>query len=105
MPVNPAKFGWYELMTTDTKAAEIFYRSVIGWDAKDSGMPGQSYTILSMGPTMVGGLMAIPEAARAMGLSVCRTTTRQGFWRWRALWRRAAVRRQTIARGNDRRAA
>jgi predicted enzyme related to lactoylglutathione lyase len=22
---------WYELMTTDTKAAETFYRTVVGW--------------------------------------------------------------------------
>ena len=43
------KFVWYELMTTDTKAAEAFYSDVIGWDAQDAGMPGMSYTILSAG--------------------------------------------------------
>src|SRR5260221_3589984 len=53
-------------MTSNPKPAESFYRSVIGWEAKDSGMTDRSYTILSMGPTMVGGLMPIPEdAARA----------------------------------------
>jgi hypothetical protein len=61
------KFVWYDLMTTDSKAAESFYRSVIGWDAKDSGMTDRSYTLLSVGPTMVGGLMPIPDAARAHG--------------------------------------
>ena len=30
---------------------------------KDSGMTDRSYTLLSMGPTMVGGLMSIPEDA------------------------------------------
>ncbi len=65
------KFIWYELMTSDTKAAESFYRSVIGWDANDSGMADRSYTILSMGPTPIGGLMPIPEAARTTGARPC----------------------------------
>ena len=39
-------------MTSDTKAAESFYRNVIGWEAKDSGMADRSYTILSVGPMM-----------------------------------------------------
>jgi predicted enzyme related to lactoylglutathione lyase len=64
---NRGQFVWYDVMTSDSKAAESFYRSVIGWDAKDSGMADRSYTILSIGPTMVGGLMPIPEEARAMG--------------------------------------
>ena len=62
------KFVWYDVMTSDTKAAESFYRSVIGWDAKDSGMADRSYTIFSIGPTMVGGLMPIPEAACKAGV-------------------------------------
>src|SRR5438105_1625895 len=61
------KFVWYDVMTSDTKAAESFYRNAIGWDAKDSGMPDRSYTLLSMGPTMVGGLMPIPEDAFKAG--------------------------------------
>ena len=67
MSMQPAKFVWYDVMTTDTKAAEAFYRSVMGWEMKDSGMTDQSYTLLSIGSTMVGGLMPIPEDARAMG--------------------------------------
>ncbi|TAL77734.1 MAG: VOC family protein [Burkholderiaceae bacterium] len=61
------KFVWYELMTSDSKAAESFYRSVIGWDSKDAGMPGMSYTLLSAGPTMIAGLMTLPDEARAQG--------------------------------------
>jgi len=68
MSTNHGKFLWYDLMTSDTKAAEDFYRRVIGWDAKDSGVPGQSYTLLSMGSSVVGGLMAIPDDARAAGV-------------------------------------
>lgn len=60
-------FVWYDVMTSDTKAAEAFYHRVIGWDARDSGMGDRSYTIFSVGPTMVGGLMPIPDEARKVG--------------------------------------
>ena len=73
MSKNLGKFVWYDVMTSDTKAAETFYRRVIGWDAKDSGMTDRSYTLFSVGPTMVGGLMPIPEEARAMGTRPCWT--------------------------------
>ena len=67
MSTTQGKFVWYDLMTSDSTAAESFYRNVIGWDAKDSGMADRSYTLFSTGPMMVGGLMPIPEEARAMG--------------------------------------
>ena len=62
------KFVWYDVMTTDTEAAQAFYQRVLGWNAKDTGMTDRSYTIFSMGPTMVGGLMPIPADARAAGV-------------------------------------
>jgi len=68
MPKISGKFVWYDVMTTDTKAAETFYRGVMGWDAKDSGMADGTYTLLSVGPTMIGGLMPIPEDARKAGV-------------------------------------
>src|SRR3984893_6940802 len=68
MSTTQGKFVWYDLMTSDSKAAESFYRSVIGWDAKESGMADRSYTLFSAGPMMVGGLMPIPEEARATGV-------------------------------------
>jgi predicted enzyme related to lactoylglutathione lyase len=67
MSTTQGKFVWYDLMTSDSKAAESFYRSVIGWDAKDSGMADRSYTLFSAGPMMVGGMMPISEEARATG--------------------------------------
>jgi predicted enzyme related to lactoylglutathione lyase len=73
MSTNVGKFVWYELITSDPKAAESFYRSVIGWETKDAGMPNMAYTLLSAGPSMVGGLMAIPEEVRAMGVPPCWT--------------------------------
>lgn len=67
MPKHQPNFVWYELMTSDSKAAEAFYRKVIGWESKDAGIPDHSYTLFSAGPAMVGGLMPIPESARAAG--------------------------------------
>ncbi len=64
-------FIWYELLTSDTAGAEAFYSHVVGWTAKDSGIPGMAYTILSAGETGVGGLTAIPEEARANGMRPC----------------------------------
>jgi len=61
------KFVWYDVMTTDTKAATAFYSAVVGWTIKDSGMEGSPYSILWDGDKMVGGLMPIPEDAAAMG--------------------------------------
>ena len=72
MSKNVGKFVWYDVMTSDTKAAESFYRSVIGWDAKDSGKTDRSYTLFSAGPAIVGGLMPIPEEARAEDLAIVR---------------------------------
>lgn len=60
-------YVWYELMTTDSKSAETFYRNVIGWTAKDSGVPGVDYRILSAGATKVAGLMTLPPEASAAG--------------------------------------
>jgi predicted enzyme related to lactoylglutathione lyase len=59
------KFVWYELMTTDSKAAETFYRSVIGWGAKDPGIPGMSYTLYTIGDVPVAGMMTMPPEAPA----------------------------------------
>lgn len=56
-------FVWHELLTTDPKAATAFYTDVVGWAARDSGMPGVDYTILSAGEVMVAGLMAQPPGA------------------------------------------
>lgn len=66
MSSSHGKFVWYELMTTDPVAAVHFYGGVVDWTAKDSGMPGVSYTILSAGDVHVAGVMPVPpEAANA----------------------------------------
>ncbi len=53
-------FAWHELMTTDAPAATAFYTDVVGWTARDSGMPDVSYTLLLAGEAMAAGLMALP---------------------------------------------
>lgn len=59
-------FFWYELMTSDPKAAEAFYAKVVGWTP--SPWPGEMpYTIMNAGDRGVGGIMAIPEEARQNG--------------------------------------
>lgn len=58
MPANP--FVWYELLTDDAAAASAFYSKVVGWQIRDSGMPGMSYNLLSAGGADIGGLMGMP---------------------------------------------
>ena len=66
MSQKAGSFVWYDLTASDSKAAQAFYSRVIGWDAKDSGMIGRPYTLFSAGPVMVGGLMTLPDEARAL---------------------------------------
>ena len=67
MTKNHGTFVWYDVMTSDTQAAEAFYCKVMGWTARDSGMTDRKYSLISMGADLVGGLMTIPDEARAMG--------------------------------------
>jgi len=67
MSDNEGRFVWYELMTTDVKAASDFYKSVVGWNTQASPMPGMDYTLFMNGESMAAGLMAQPEESRKMG--------------------------------------
>jgi uncharacterized protein len=60
-------FIWYELMTTDADAAADFYGKVVGWSAKDSGMPGMDYRLLNSGTHDVAGLMGLTPEMTAGG--------------------------------------
>jgi uncharacterized protein len=60
-------FVWYELITTDTEAAKIFYANVVGWDIGEVSMPGTAYTLFSFEETSVGGLLNLPKDARNKG--------------------------------------
>ena len=44
---------------------------VVGWNTQDMPMPGMTYTLLQMGETQVGGLMALPKDASEAGMRPC----------------------------------
>lgn len=67
MSTTHGQFVWCELMTTDTAAATAFYRAVIGWNAREAGLPDRHYIVLNAGEAGVGGLMELPASARAAG--------------------------------------
>ena len=51
-------FVWYELMTNDLDKAIEFYKAVVGWDMRDSGMPGMRYMLFGKSGKDVGGIMS-----------------------------------------------
>lgn len=71
MKNNSGGHVWYELMTTDRESAEAFYRTVLGWDLVDSGMPGIGYTLAQVGGSCIGGLMGMPKEACDSGQQPC----------------------------------
>ncbi len=55
------RFGWYELMTNDMKAAGKFYSEVVGWTTKE--MPaseGMEYTTFNVGDAGIAGMLNLP---------------------------------------------
>ena len=57
---------WYELMTTDMKAAESFYKTVVGWTPAPFDGAGQPYTMFQRaGNVPIGGVMTTPEGLNA----------------------------------------
>ena len=70
MPVaSPTLLGrplWYELLTTDMKAAEKFYKNVVGWTSAPFQDSPQPYTMFQKaGDVPVAGLMDTPEGMNA----------------------------------------
>ena len=66
MPENDirGRFVWYELLTSDPKQAIPFYTKVIGWGTQEFES-GQNYTMWTVRDAPVGGLMQVPEEAKA----------------------------------------
>jgi hypothetical protein len=57
---------WYELMTTDMKAAETFYKNVVGWSTTPFEGSPQPYTMFNRsGQIPIGGLMTKPDEVKA----------------------------------------
>ena len=61
------RFAWYELITTDVAAAEVFYTKVVGWGAQDASTPGLHYILFAAGKASVSALMELPDEARRKG--------------------------------------
>ncbi len=54
------RFGWYELMTSDTAAAARFYSDVVGWTTQE--MPaddGPAYTTFNIGSVGMAGILQL----------------------------------------------
>jgi uncharacterized protein len=51
------RFCWYDLMTPDPEGAQAFYARIAGWGT----------TVWTRGEAPLGGLMELPETARAAG--------------------------------------
>ena len=57
---------WYELMTTDMKAAEGFYKTVVGWTTSPFAGAAHPYTMFNRsGDTPVAGVMTKPDEVKA----------------------------------------
>src|SRR5438874_813296 len=57
---------WYELMTTDMKGAEAFYRTVLGWNTAPFAGAGQPYTLFKRsGDVPVAGVLTKPDEVKA----------------------------------------
>lgn len=64
------KFFWYELMTSDPKAAIAFYGDIVGWTAQPFGgeRTEDPYNVVSGSAGPMGGIMAIPAEAKDHGM-------------------------------------
>ena len=64
LPVH-GRLVWYELLTTDMKAAEAFYGPVVGWTfSRFDGAPMPYDAINRSADVSIGGVMTIPEGMR-----------------------------------------
>jgi predicted enzyme related to lactoylglutathione lyase len=62
------RFTWYELTTTNVEMAKAFYGKVVGWGAREASMPGSRYTLFTSGDVSTGGLIDLPQDAKAQGV-------------------------------------
>jgi len=51
---------WYELLTTDVKAAEKFYTTVVGWTVTPFRTGPEAYDMWNRNGQSIGGVMKIP---------------------------------------------
>jgi len=58
------RFVWYELVTTELKAAKSFYAHVVGWNVRDIPELDAPYSLLTVGETPIAGATQLPDDAR-----------------------------------------
>jgi predicted enzyme related to lactoylglutathione lyase len=61
------RFCWYDLLTSDPKAATEFYTKVIGWDTEEWKGGTAPYTMWKASQGPIGGVTAMPEEVRQAG--------------------------------------
>jgi uncharacterized protein len=69
MASSNGRFVWYELITTDTEAANAFYADVIGWGTRDASTPGLAYNLFTAKDIPITGLMNLPDQTRRAGIA------------------------------------
>jgi predicted enzyme related to lactoylglutathione lyase len=57
------RFVWYELLTSDTNAAQRFYTQLIGWDTASWRTGDEPYMHWMQAQQRIGGLMRLPDEA------------------------------------------
>lgn len=55
------EFCWNELMTPDTKKAQEFYSSLLGWTTQEHAMGNMTYTMFMSGDKGIAGMMQTPQ--------------------------------------------
>jgi uncharacterized protein len=62
LPIH-GRLVWYELLTTDMKAAEAFYGAVVGWTFAPFDASPMPYDVVNRAgkPGGIGGVMTLPE--------------------------------------------
>lgn len=63
---SAGEFVWHELMTTDPKAAQAFYKKVVPWSTQAWG-GDESYTLWMTPDGPIGGSMALPDEVKSAG--------------------------------------
>lgn len=60
-------FIWYELLTSDSGAAQEFYASIFGWTFQDSGQQDADYHIIGATEGEIGGLIPLTDDMKSGG--------------------------------------
>jgi uncharacterized protein len=69
MKAVSGSFCWFELATTDQRAAKAFYSSLFGWTSTDGpGGPGGDYTVFALGDRTAAAAYTMRDEMRARGV-------------------------------------